>query len=470
MSFHEQQCGADRLRCRTSVSIAAALFAAFLHGENLPAQGLADPLPAMLAAADSTSPATIEPAPLADPTIATLSYEPALPSASGPQVETLSATGEPREIRATPRRFHYALALDVRASYDDNISLAQNHKIDGTFLRFQALLTLGLGDIEGREGNYLRLDYTPSAFLYLDNSDFNTIDHLVKLEGYHRFSRLALTFSQDIQSSQSSSIETANTSGTFINGASVDTGGRRRLTSYGTRANASYDLTGKTSLTGGLSYSATDYGSLISSQTIAGTIAIDYRYGPKLTFGLAGTAGKNLVDAPSPDQTFEQLNLRGTYEVTGKVSANASAGVEVRQLASGANDHVSPVFELGLTYLPFDGTSLNLTASRQTLNSSTLAGEDFSSTQFVATFRQRLFRRFSVGLSGGYQNLSYFSAVNGRTTNREDNYSFVQPSLDVKLTNFWSAGVYYLHRDNQSSLSSFGFNENQVGFHSGIRF
>ena len=154
----------------------------------------------------------------------------------------------------------------------------------------------GVGDIEEKQENYVRLDYTPSLFLYLDHSEFNTLDHLVHLEGYHRFRRLALTFSEDIQSAQSSSVETVSTSGTFINGSSVDAGGRRRLTSYGSRLNASYDLTGKTSLSVGGTYTATDYDNLINSQSLAGTVALDYHYGPKLTIGLAGTAGTNLVD------------------------------------------------------------------------------------------------------------------------------------------------------------------------------
>jgi len=84
--------------------------------------------------------------------------------------------------------------------------------------------------------------------------------------------------------------------------------------------------------------------------------------------------------------------------------------------------------------------------------------------------RQRLFRRFSLGFSTGYQILSYFNTIDGVSTAREDNYYFVQPSLDVNITRWWSAGVYYLHRVNDSSLSSFGFDDNQFGFHTGVKF
>lgn len=450
----------------------AATFSVLLSAGVVSGQVRPDPLPTSEGTpevSDSEVEPTIIPGvePFNEPDLPTSK---GTPSSQEPVVETLSATGQPREIRPTPRRFHYHIAFDARASYDDNITLAEEDKVDGTFLRFRAVLTLGLGDIEERQENYVRLDYTPSAFLYLNNSDFNTVDHLVRLEGYHRFRRLAVTFSQDIQSAQSSSIETVSTSGSFINDPNIDAGGRRRLTSYASRVNFGYDFSGKTTLSAGATYMTTDYDQLINSQMLAGTLAIDYRYDPKLTIGLAGTVGRNAVDEPSPDQTFEQLNVRGTFELTGKMQVHASAGIELRQSEGGTEDNLSPVFDLGLSYQPFDGTNVDLTASRQTMNSSTLAGQDFSSTQFVATLRQRLFRRFSVGISGGYQNLSYFNTVDGESTAREDNYFFVQSSLDVTLTRFWSAGVYYLHRVNDSSLNSFGFDENQVGFHTGVRF
>lgn len=443
--------------------------------EPLPAE---PSLPDVLPQDAPESGSTVLPFPDEPELIPTPTNEPDLPAREQPSAEVDGGAGagppsieiNPAEVSPHPRRFHYAFAFDARASYDDNITLAQDEKVGGTFLRFQAVLTLGLGDIEARDENYIRLDYTPSLFIYLGHSEFNTLDHLVRLEGYHRFRRLALTFSEDIQSSQSSSVENVTSSGTFINGSSVDAGGRRRLTSYATRVSASYDLSGKTSLSAGATYTATDYDALINSTTFAGTFAVDFRYDPKLTIGIVAAAGKNLVEAPSPDQTFEQLNIRGSFELTGKITATASAGVEFRQSAGGTDDHVAPVFDLGLNYAPFDGTAINITTSRQTINSSTLAGQDFSSTQFVATVRQRLLRRFSIGFSAGYQNLSYFSTINGESTTRNDNYYFVQPSLDVTITRFWSAGVYYLHRVNDSSLSSFGFEDNQFGFHTGIKF
>lgn len=396
-----------------------------------------------------------------------------------PQDDQLGATVAPaapvpvaEAVAPTPRRFHLSLLLDARLSYDDNIALAPSGapKLDDFLTRLQGTLIMGLGELEGG-GNSLRLTYTPTVYLFANHSSYNSLEHLLRLDGSYRFRRLALSLSQNFQSIESANVERLATTTTTINDASVDVGGRRRLNSYATTANATYDLTGKTSLSGGISYSATDYGaSLIDAQNIGATIALDYHYGPKLSIGLAGSAGRNFVDPPTPDQTFEQVNLRTNYEITGKLSANASAGVEFRQFENGTGGHEAPVFNLGLSYLPFDGTAITLSGSSQILNSATLGGQDFSSTQLTFGIRQRLLRRFSLGLNAGYQNLSYFNTVNGARSGREDNYYFVQPSLDVKVTNFWFVGVYYLHRENDSSAGVYSFKENQFGLHTALKF
>jgi hypothetical protein len=159
-----------------------------------------------------------------------------------------------------------------------------------------------------------------------------------------------------------------------------------------------------------------------------------------------------------------------SYQATGKITATASGGVEFRQFEGGTDDRVSPVFQLGLNYEPFDGTSISLNASGDVVNSAVLANQDYLSTQFTATIRQRLFQRVSLSVNGGVQRLTYFSTIDGSDTRREDNYYFIQPGIDVSITRYWSAGLYYLHRTNDSTVNLFGFDENQFGVHSRITF
>jgi hypothetical protein len=177
------------------------------------------------------------------------------------------------------------------------------------------------------------------------------------------------------------------------------------------------------------------------------------------------------VDTPNEDQTYEQVNVRATYQVTGKISLNASAGVEFRQFEnSGVDDHVSPVYELGATYQPFDGTTINVTGTRRTLNSAVLTGQDYEVTSIILGARQRFFQRFYAGFTGGYEHSEYFDALAGIGANRKDDYFFIEPGIDVTLTSFWTMGIFYLHRDNSSSLERFSFYDNQVGIRTSLIF
>jgi len=73
-------------------------------------------------------------------------------------------------------------------------------------------------------------------------------------------------------------------------------------------------------------------------------------------------------------------------------------------------------------------------ASRRTVSSASLAGQDYTDTNISLTFSQRLFSRVNVSLGVGYQNLDYFSATTGASTARSDDYFYIEPSIDVDIT------------------------------------
>ncbi|MEY2565410.1 MAG: hypothetical protein QOH88_3603 [Verrucomicrobiota bacterium] len=427
----------------------------------------------------------IEPAPLtlADGSRHTETEADLPPPAEGPSSSTnLSDPKNPTpsiEIRnndsgisATPHRFQYALRLTIRGVYDDNIFLSESNPVSDYYVAIEPGLTLGFGDIVGRQENYIRFDYAPSIFIFADHSDSNGVQHLFRLEGQHRFSKLTLNFSQDIQLLEGSNLTTTTSTTTGTPALNLDAGGNANVNVFTTIANFSYDLSGKTFVSGGMQYNAWDYeNNLISSSSISGNLFINYNYSPKLVVGVGGTFGYNWVDEPSPNQTFEQINARATYQVTGKISLNASLGVEFRQIENNPDsDHVSPVYELGMTYQPFDGTSLSLRGSRRTMNSAVFAEQDYASTSIVFGARQRLLQRVFLGLTVGYENSDYFSTLDGVGATRTDDYFFVQPAVDVTVTRWFTVGAYYLHRENDSGVGGFGFSDNQVGVRGSITF
>jgi hypothetical protein len=275
-------------------------------------------------------------------------------------------------VSATENKFHYGFRLTLRGVYDDNIFLSDTFKEHDYYFAIEPGLTIGYGDIVERQENYIRLDYAPSIFLFADHSESNSAQHLIRLEGQHRFSKLTLTFSQDVQILDGTNLSAVGTGSTpSIN---LDAGGTAAVDVYNSIVNFAYELSGKTFLSGGLTFGVWDYqNNLISSSSFSGNLYFNYNYSPKLVIGVGGVGGYNWVDSPSPNETFEQANVRVTYQLTGKISLNASAGLEFRQSEDNSSDRTSPVYELGASYQPFDGTTISLRGSRHTMNSAVLA-------------------------------------------------------------------------------------------------
>jgi hypothetical protein len=367
-----------------------------------------------------------------------------------------------------PRRFYYGFLFTVRGVWDDNIYLSHNNKTSDYYFAIEPQLTLGFGDIQGRSRSYLRLDYMPSGLLYVNHSDEDAFNQLIHLEGGYSTGRLRLNLTQDVALLQSANLNSfIDTTGLWAN---TDANAPTRMNIFDTRLRAEYDLTGKLYLQGDLDSYTYFYPNNISNYTLSGGLYLYYRWLPKVSVGVGGTAGYNWVDDPTPNQTFEQVNARLNYEVTAKLGLYASVGAEFRQFDGDRNTYTTPVFELGMNYYPFDGSTFTLAAGRRIYNSGYEAGQDFANTYVVGRFQQRLFHRLYFGLGAGYENANYFAADNNVDATRDDNYWFIEPSLDVLITRWLSAGVYYLHREDNSNVDFFSFDDNQVGVRATVRF
>lgn len=367
-----------------------------------------------------------------------------------------------------PRRLYYKFGLTVRGVWDDNIFLTNTNKVSDYYFAIEPFITIGVGDIEGRNKSYLRLDYMPSAILYVDHSDQDAFNQLIHLEGGYSSGRWTFSLAEDITLLESAWFNSFfDTTGVWAN---TDAGGRTRVNIFNTRARADYQLTGKVFLQGEFDSSIYFYPDHISSYMISGGLYVYYNWLPKVSVGIGGTFGYDWVDDPTTNQTFEQVNARLNYEVTSKFSLYASAGAEFRQFDGNRDTYISPVFEVGSIYNPFSGTSITFAAGRRIYNSGYLANQDFGGTYVIGRFQQRLFRRFYFGLGAGYENSDYIATDRDVSAPRNDDYWFVEPSLDVLITRWLSAGVYYLHREDSSDINSSSFDDNQVGVRATVRF
>src|SRR5262245_18500884 len=251
------------------------------------------------------------------------------------------AVGEPS---SQPRRFYYGLLFTVRGVWDDNIFLTHNNKTSDYYFAIEPQLTLGIGDITGKSRSYLRLDYMPSGLLYVDHSDEDAFNQLIRLEGGYSTGRLRLSLYQDVVLLESANLNSfIDTTGLWAN---TDGNAPYRINIFNTALAAEYDLTGKIFLRGELDSYTYFYPNHISDYTVSGGLYLYYRWLPKVSVGVGGTFGYNWVDEPTPNQTFEQVNGRLNWEVTAKLGLYASAGAEFRQFDGNRSTYTTPVFEV----------------------------------------------------------------------------------------------------------------------------
>ena len=382
-----------------------------------------------------------------------------------------AATGG--SLTQTPRRFQYNLSLSERTVYDDNVNISHFDRRSDIYFAVEPTLFFGFGTADS--ANSASFAYRPGFSFYIDNSDDDSVQHVFRLQAARNFGHLSVQLAQDVQILDGADLTTL--SDQTGHNANIDIGGRTRHDVYTTNLNASYELTGKLFLTSGGVLAIDDYpGPQIGSQNLSGNLFLNYQYREKLVVGVGGTVGYNLVDTGSPNQLYEQANVRLNYNPTAKTGISATVGLEFRQFESSATGlnsrglYVTPVYALTGTYAPSDGTTITLSGSRRTANAGSLSGQDYAETNINAALHQRFVRRSSLGIALGYENSNYFSVFQALSATRNDNYVYVEPSVDVVITRYWNAGAYYLHRQDSSSFDLFSFYDNQVGFRMAVSF
>src|ERR1700726_615778 len=173
--------------------------------------------------------------------------------APGPDTSGQSVLTQGPLVSPESRRLHYQLKLDIRGVYDDNISLSAQNKISDYYARVDPSLSLGFGDVDPGGANYLRLAYNPDFVFFDKHSEFDSYQHVFVLEGQSIFSRLTLGLTENAQLLKGFDVSQALNTGAFLNSVNLDVRGRPELKTFDTEATASYDLSSKTSLSGGIS-------------------------------------------------------------------------------------------------------------------------------------------------------------------------------------------------------------------------
>jgi len=121
-----------------------------------------------------------------------IEYSPTFSSVAAPLPADDTATGNgliTGQFGANTAPFDYAIHLSIRGAYDDNIALTRMHRLDDWFVQIQPSLMLGIGEVAKQE-TFLMLNYLPSVYRYDDHSEFDSVQHIVRLQGGYKTSNL----------------------------------------------------------------------------------------------------------------------------------------------------------------------------------------------------------------------------------------------------------------------------------------
>jgi len=341
-----------------------------------------------------------------------------------------------------------------QAVYDDNVNISSTTQQEDFIWAASPGITAVAGDPLAEGARLLILSYAPTFIVFTDHSEYDSIDHSASIAGTWPFSKLTLGFRQTYDQ---------NTGGI------VDVGSRVERQLFNTSLTSSYQFSEKTSFEINARQYISDYEEpLIGTKEWSNDNWLNYLISAKVVMGLGLTFGYVDVDQ-NPSQTYQRALLRAVYKAASKLDLTASAGGEFRQYDQGP-DRFAPVFTLGATYWPREGTTVTVEGHSDNRNSALLAGQNYISTGFTTSVRQQFRDRWFVTLGGSYEHAEYEASTFGVAATRSEDYYLAHAGIDVAINDRWVAGLFYRHRENISNTSTFGFTNNQIGLQTSYQF
>ena len=171
-----------------------------------------------------------------------------------------------------------------------------------------------------------------------------------------------------------------------------------------------------------------------SSEGLTSQTFLNYIYSPLTTAGVGLGLGTLVVEGRT--QVFEQALLRLNYAYSVSLALNATFGYEFRQ--TGDKEENTPIYVLGVTWQPRDGTSLALSGQREIYNSAALSDTNYATTSISLTATQNIGRYLQASLSLGFNDNSYEQVGAAKTYGREEQYYLVQGGLNARLNAQWN--------------------------------
>lgn len=408
------------------------------------------------------------------------SISPIATEVSGLTTEGAGAVAEAslQEAPVVPASFLFNTGAG--AVYDDNIYQTNDATVADTVLLFSA----GFAWIPRvTDTSKFALTYNATLFHYLEQDDLGgDVNHDAAMAGQILIGETSLTSTVSFRRLSGSDISLSGSGfgggGISSQQALVSNPEDRNLNPQDVRdlltaaVGFSRPLAGKTSINGGLNYSANLYDDpLPSTQTYSGQLGLGYLVGARTTVGVSGVIGRTDGDDGSLSEDYEQALGTVSYDATEKLDFSGSAGLNFRQSdLAGAGDRTDFVFNLSTRYQWRERTGLFLTAGRNTQSSVTESDAAINRTTVYVGVDQRIADRWSLQVSGGYDLSDYEDAQNDFAQSREETFLTGRVSLNFRPTDRSTIGLFNEYRQNEAGDDISSYEGNRVGLQIGVQF
>lgn len=369
--------------------------------------------------------------------------------------------------------------LNVSAYYDDNLTLKkegsavapsrEDNELEDFVWRISPGALFGFGEFRDK-GNYVTLDYTPTASFYTKYNEYSSLDHLVDFNIGWKMSKLTLGVGQSYE---------------IANGKQIEASAFVEQESYVTKLTSLYEFSEKTSaeLNGRQMLIDSTEQNIKAPDTRLNTINQweiegwgNYKQSEKLTLGVGAIIGwRDIVGytaAKTPNQTFQQLAVRSSYEVSEKIDVSGSIGLYFSQFQDGDTESPTFVFDLSGSWRPLERTLVSAEAYRRDFPSYSSAGQNYTATGLRVAVRQSFLEKYSASIATGYENSDYSNDGNTGGIDRNDDYFWIRPSLNYEFNERVNAGVFYQFRTKSSDApgGAYDYSNNQLGIYTNYRF
>ena len=361
------------------------------------------------------------------------------------------STASANPFSAIGENMHVYLVGGMSVRFDDNIFLSEVNKQSDIITTVNAGVELEYG---GRDTpNSASVSFAQNWFFYHNRSENNA-------------KHWSFIGNADFVGSRSSvSMSASMTPNSYNTRDELGLGRVIQSVSYHANVNGVYNITGKTRLSGGITYMSTEYATdgYSNQATVTVPVRVLYEVTAKTDVRAGYTYRATFItDFPDQNSQDHTLSVGTTREITSTLSGNIEIGLTHRQLSTGESG----------TIVPVDGTirwvatprMIYTAYARRDLGNSAIAGNTYLQTLAGLRMGYNIAERWNAGAGIEYEIAEYYDSE------RIDNYWTGNIDLSYVPSRFMSMSAGYVYRMNQSTVDQAEFVNNQLQFSVNARY